>query len=100
MTTKHDVINLHRQNPTWTVRQLADELGCNPAYVRATASRCSLTIPRSDQSYKEAFHRLHAAASTMLNKYVAQVSSGEAGYWNPEEEGSVIELRQALEFKP
>lgn len=48
MTTKHEVINMHRRNPTWTGADIAQALGCSSAYVRATARRngIALTVDR------------------------------------------------------
>jgi hypothetical protein len=45
MANKHEVIRLHRQNPTWAATRIADELDCSSAYVRATAQRNSLILP-------------------------------------------------------
>jgi hypothetical protein len=99
MTTKQDVIRLNRAHPDWTAREIADELGCNPGYVRATAKRCMLELARGDVAYRRAVKRLEEAAAVMLAKYIGLVNSREAGFWNPEEEGSVIELKEALKME-
>jgi hypothetical protein len=44
MTTKHDVIRVHREHPEWTARQIADDLDCSREYVSATARRNGLTL--------------------------------------------------------
>ena len=46
MATKDDVIRLHKQNPTWTSVLIAERLGCLPEYVRATATRQGLDLPK------------------------------------------------------
>lgn len=46
MTTKADVIRVHQQHPTWFAEQIAAHLDCGSAYVRATAYRNDLPIPR------------------------------------------------------
>lgn len=46
MTTKHDVIAAHQQYPQWTASEIAAHLGCLPEYVRATAQRNSLRLPK------------------------------------------------------
>ncbi len=43
--TWKDVVRVHRAHPTWTGPEIADELGCLSAYVRATASRRGMKIP-------------------------------------------------------
>ena len=45
MTTKWDVIDLHRKHKRWTSSDIAQALGCGAAYVRATARRAGLTLP-------------------------------------------------------
>lgn len=39
---------------------------------------------------------LLAACEGLLNKYVSLVNSGDAGFWNPEEEAEVIAARSAI----
>ena len=39
---------------------------------------------------------LVAALNGLLNKYVAMVSSGDCGFWDPEEEAEVIAARATL----
>jgi hypothetical protein len=46
MTTKHDVIRVHQAHPTWNSGMIARELGCAPEYVRSTAKRNNLTLPK------------------------------------------------------
>ncbi len=40
--------------------------------------------------------RLKDAASAFLERYVGLINSGDAGFWDPEEEPEVIALRAAL----
>lgn len=44
MATKNQVIALHRAYPHWTDRDIAAELDCDSAYVRATARRNRLVL--------------------------------------------------------
>lgn len=56
MATKHQVIALHREHPTWTARRIAFELGCGTGYVRATAQREGLTLaPHSPEDRRQIF---------------------------------------------
>jgi hypothetical protein len=41
--------------------------------------------------------RLRAALEKLLDHYTALINSGDAGFWDPEEEPEVIEARAALE---
>lgn len=41
------VAALHRANPSWGATMIAAELGCHDAYVRSTARRLGLSLPRS-----------------------------------------------------
>ena len=50
MVTKDQVIETHRVNPNWGAVQIAKHLGCLPAYVRATAKRNGLVLPRGTRS--------------------------------------------------
>jgi hypothetical protein len=47
MTTKYQVMLLHRNHPDWSASRIARELGCHSAYVRSTAARNNLKIPRA-----------------------------------------------------
>jgi len=44
MVTKHDVIRVHQEHPEWCSTEIGRELGCDSAYVRATAQRNGLTL--------------------------------------------------------
>ncbi len=46
MTTKHEVISLHKQHPEWPSVQIARELDCCDSYVRATFKRNGLKLMR------------------------------------------------------
>ena len=46
MTTWRDVVRVHQAHPKWTSSLIARSLGCTSAYVRATASRRKLKLPR------------------------------------------------------
>jgi hypothetical protein len=41
-------------------------------------------------------HKMREALEALLKRYVQLVDSGDAGFWNPEEEDVVINARQAL----
>lgn len=49
MTTKHEVIALHREHPDWTGGKIAAHLGCLPEYVSATLRRNGMKLPNSGQ---------------------------------------------------
>lgn len=61
MTTKHEVIAVHRANPTWSPGDIAHHLGCISAYVRATARRNKLNLPSGLKSVSPAVLRARAA---------------------------------------
>ena len=46
MADKYQVISLHEQFPEWNSCQIAAHLNCSAAYVRATARRNGLKLPR------------------------------------------------------
>lgn len=59
MTTKHEVIAIHKAHPDWTCGRIAAHLGCLPEYVSATFRRNGLSLPNSgkkrlDQKEKHA----------------------------------------------
>lgn len=69
MPTKHDVIRVHKEHPDWTVRQVADHLGCMREYVTATAKRNGLTfrkvaVPRTKEDLLAEAARLIERAKT------------------------------------
>lgn len=47
MTDQSQVIALHRKYPDWHATKIAAQLGCSAGYVRATAQRKRLKLPRS-----------------------------------------------------
>ncbi len=47
MTTKHEVIAVHRDHPEWTSGRIAGHLHCTPEYVSATFRRNGLKLPNS-----------------------------------------------------
>ena len=47
MATKQEVIAAHRKHKAWGPSEIADHLGCSSGYVRATAQREGLILPRS-----------------------------------------------------
>lgn len=47
MTTKQQVIDVHRAHRDWGAMQIAEHLGCCGGYVRATARRNRIRLPRS-----------------------------------------------------
>lgn len=47
MTTKHHVIAAFQKNPNATSHEIADQLDCDPAYVRATLRRAGLKLAGS-----------------------------------------------------
>lgn len=44
-TTWKDVERVHKLHPDWTAPEIAAELKCSPAYVRATSARREYPIP-------------------------------------------------------
>ena len=46
MATNVQVIEAHKRNPTWTASDIADALKCSSGYVRRTAQRYNLTLPK------------------------------------------------------
>lgn len=51
MTTKREVITAHRAHPEWSPSDIAIHLGCSTEYVRATAQRNQLKLPRAVRSH-------------------------------------------------
>lgn len=55
MANKKQVIELHKKNPDLTSVDIAEQLGCDSAYVRATFYRNGLTLPGNNGDRKEIF---------------------------------------------
>lgn len=49
-TNKDEVIAVHRQHPDWYAGDIADFLDCQPEYVRATARRYDLVLPKANRN--------------------------------------------------
>jgi hypothetical protein len=47
MANKQQVIDLHRTYPEWTAVDIAVSIGSGASYVRATARRVGLRLPRA-----------------------------------------------------
>lgn len=47
MTTYRDVIRIHKAHPDWCSADIARELNCFAGYVRETAKRRSLNLPKA-----------------------------------------------------
>lgn len=63
---------------------------------RERALKAEATSPADSQ---ERLGKLAAAATAFLDMYVDMVNSGDCGFWNPEEDPEVINLRAALASK-
>lgn len=46
MTNKTEVFTAHQEHPEWHAGAIARHLGCDSGYVRATAKRIGITLPR------------------------------------------------------
>ena len=58
MTEAAEVIAVNAEHPDWTPRQIGEHLGCDPAYVRATAQRNKLVVPKERQRNGKGFMTL------------------------------------------
>ena len=69
MATKDQVITAHRKHPDWTAQQIADHIGggCLSAYVRATARRNGLKLPKAVQTRLTA-EQLRKRAAALLER--------------------------------
>lgn len=47
MTDQSQVVALHRKYPKWSATDIANRLGCMPAYVRATGKRRGLNFAKA-----------------------------------------------------
>jgi hypothetical protein len=61
MTTKHEVVATHREHPDWNCVQIAEHLGCEGGYVRATFKRNGLK-PSGTRRVAPPWHRPVSAA--------------------------------------
>lgn len=50
MANKQQVIDYHRAHPEANSVDIGDALGCHPAYVRATAGRYGLSLPKKPRT--------------------------------------------------
>jgi len=64
MTTWRDVERVHRAHPKWNASEIAAELGCGSAYVRATANRRKWDIPRKRR--RAIYSRVRVATADVL----------------------------------
>lgn len=64
MATQRQVIDLHCAHPAWSANDIAQALGCSAGYVRATAQRLNITLPRATPESIEALG--HAAREAGL----------------------------------
>lgn len=71
MTTKHDVIRLHRRDPALTSVEIAELLGCSPEYVRATFKRNGLVLPHAGRRIAPRV-ALNPEIAALLTKYAEQ----------------------------
>lgn len=62
MTTKGEVLDLHRAHPDWTSGAIAEHLGCDAAYVRSTFYRNGISIPRKGTDVRRLAERERCAA--------------------------------------
>lgn len=84
MATKQQVMDLHRANPTWTAPDIAASLGCLDAYVRATARRYGMDLPKAKATPTTVEMRARKAAVPMLAAlkhltHAARTSGGRPG---------------------
>ncbi|MCP5087902.1 MAG: hypothetical protein GY952_14005 [Rhodobacteraceae bacterium] len=64
------VLDCHKDHPEWTAPQIAEKLGCTSSYVRATAQRRGLDLPKAIPPNSWAYAGARLAA---LEKRVAQL---------------------------
>lgn len=76
MATKDEVIALHRRNPTWTAREIADALDCHPAYVRSTAARYKFKLPKHEEPREKAY-RMALEFYANASDYELSLDSGQ-----------------------
>lgn len=70
MTTKHEVIAVHRAHPDWSAGDIAAHLGCMHEYVRATARRNGFSLPKAS--------RLGTTSFVYLTKEIRAALDGAA----------------------
>lgn len=73
------------------------EWGTAPELRPSQAARCVEELKGRATAAEAALERARAALTTMLNRYVDMVNSGDCGFWNPEDEDCVKQARAALE---
>lgn len=93
MATKQQVMDLHRANPSWTANDIANHLDCLSAYVRATARRNGLDLPKARlASSTEARVRRAAVPMLLALKFLTQAARTSGGRAGPD-----MVLRHACE---
>lgn len=64
MATQDQVRALHDANPQLTAAEIAKTLDCNPAYVRATAQRLRISLPKKNEGVIRLGHAAQDAGMT------------------------------------
>jgi hypothetical protein len=86
MANKQQVIALNKAHPTWTSADIVDHLGCQSAYVRATATRNNLRlgVARSRKAISDRVSvliaeglckRFDAATTSLVLAVIAEVNT-------------------------
>ena len=70
MATKHEVLILHNKYPKLTAGHIASLLACGDGYVRATAQRCELDLPKAHKKVDLAVTKERINQYEKAEKYV------------------------------
>jgi hypothetical protein len=66
MATQDDVRAAHRRHPEWTANKIAQELHCSSGYIRRTAQRLRLKLPKENRDGVQALGEAAKAAGMTL----------------------------------
>ena len=96
--TCHGTFNTEAQRTACRLRGRCDALNDKQVVTLRQSQVTALEAERTAHAELVGRHaRLVEAGTALLNHYVALVESGDAGFWDAEDEPVVIDLRAALD---
>lgn len=104
MTTWDKVQKVHLDHPDWTAPMIAEHLGCRASYVRATAQRRGMRLPRAiprkfnpdNQPISQVLTASERIA--ILSRRIANLKRGAGEYTDYERERNIKTAEDALAF--
>ena len=104
LALRGEIERLRKQRDDAQVRTSKWRSKCRDAQAEIEQLRAALDdVEAAHETYckswdmRKQMDRMKAALGKLLDHYTTLINSGDAGFWDPEEEPEVIEARAALE---